>query len=220
MDGRSLGRETGEPRQLELVEDDSRLPWLEGDDGDEYAPPPPPSGIWLWSALALLMIAVVGGIGWWVVFAGQQPVEVAAEGELIRAPEGPYKVRPDDPGGELVAGTGDTSYRVAEGEAEAVRIAPAVGQSLMPGPAQAGGQLPAVAVVQVGAFASKEEAEAGWLRLVRTFPPLGEHNHRVMPGRADFGTVFRLQVLSPDAAAANALCAQLREAGLACQVKR
>ncbi|MDR2858363.1 MAG: SPOR domain-containing protein, partial [Novosphingobium sp.] len=43
--------------------------------------------------------------------------------------------------------------------------------------------------------------------------------HRVIEGRADIGTVYRLQAVPGDAAAAQALCARLKAAGLACQVK-
>jgi hypothetical protein len=43
--------------------------------------------------------------------------------------------------------------------------------------------------------------------------------HRVVQGSADIGTVYRLQAVAPDAAAANALCSQLKAAGIACQVK-
>jgi len=41
----------------------------------------------------------------------------------------------------------------------------------------------------------------------------------VLQGTADIGTVYRLQAVAPDAAAANALCATLKASGVACQVK-
>ena len=41
----------------------------------------------------------------------------------------------------------------------------------------------------------------------------------MIEGKADIGTVYRLQAIAADAAAARTLCGQLRSAGLACQVK-
>ncbi len=48
---------------------------------------------------------------------------------------------------------------------------------------------------------------------------LSGHAHRVIEGKADIGTVYRLQAVATDAGAARSLCAGLRAAGLACQVK-
>ena len=44
-------------------------------------------------------------------------------------------------------------------------------------------------------------------------------SHRVVAGSADNGTIYRLQAVAPDAAAANALCSKLKGAGLSCMVK-
>jgi hypothetical protein len=41
----------------------------------------------------------------------------------------------------------------------------------------------------------------------------------VVEGKADIGTVYRLQALAGDAAGATDLCARLKAAGVACQVK-
>jgi cell division protein FtsN len=74
--------------------------------------------------------------------------------------------------------------------------------------------------VQVGAFSSKEAAETGWGKLVgQAHGALSGVSHRVAAGTADNGTIYRLQAVAPDAAAAGALCGRLKSAGIACQVK-
>jgi hypothetical protein len=63
-------------------------------------------------------------------------------------------------------------------------------------------------------------AEAGWTKLTgQAGAVLSGVPHRVVEGAADNGTVYRLQAVAPDAAAANALCGKLKAAGIACQVK-
>jgi len=74
--------------------------------------------------------------------------------------------------------------------------------------------------VQVGAFSSKEAAEAGWVKVSgQANGALSGVSHRVIAGSADNGTIYRLQAVAPDAAAANALCGKLKGAGISCQVK-
>jgi hypothetical protein len=74
--------------------------------------------------------------------------------------------------------------------------------------------------VQVGAFSSHAAAEAAWSKLSAQYSALSGHGHRIIEGKADIGTVYRLQALvAGDAGAANALCGTLQGAGLHCQVK-
>ena len=74
--------------------------------------------------------------------------------------------------------------------------------------------------VQIGAFSSNAAAEAAWSKLSGNNAALKGLQHRVVEGKADIGTVYRLQAVSGDAAAANALCQRLQAGGLKCQVKR
>jgi cell division protein FtsN len=74
--------------------------------------------------------------------------------------------------------------------------------------------------VQIGAFSSSSSAEAAWSKLSGQHEALKGLNHRVVEGKADIGTVYRLQALAGDAGAANALCGRLQAGGLKCQVKR
>jgi hypothetical protein len=74
--------------------------------------------------------------------------------------------------------------------------------------------------VQIGAYTSLATAEAGWTRLSQQHDSvLSGIKHRVVEGKADIGTVYRLQALAGDASGANDLCARLKTAGVACQVK-
>ena len=73
-------------------------------------------------------------------------------------------------------------------------------------------------VVQVGAYTSQVTAEAGWNRLVKQSSVLSGVQHRIVEGKADIGTVYRLQALT-GAGGGTALCGKLHAEGLACQVK-
>ncbi len=168
--------------------------------------------------IGLLAIAlIVGGI-WWV--SRDRPDQaLVADGSTIPAPAGPYKTKPEDPGGKTFAGTGDTSFAVGEGQSREGRIA----ENNVPRPGvDTKGDAPATPSgvgVQVAAYSSRADAEAGWSRLVPQFPALSGVSHRVVEGQADIGTVYRLQAVAPNIAAANSLCTSLKAAGGACQVK-
>lgn len=227
--------------RLELGDDD-RLPWLESADdiGDEGVDSGRIVGFVLLALVALVMI--VGAV--WIASnrsAGPGP----ADGSTLRAEAEPYKVPPEEPGGKTFAGTGDTSFAVSEGETRSARIAGAdpapaaaaptasASAAARPGFTQAttatpapksAAATPAPAAagvgVQIGAYSSAADAEKGWTLLAGRNSVLSGLKHRVVEGRADIGTVFRLQAITADAAAANALCGKLKAAGQGCQVKR
>lgn len=113
----------------------------------------------------------------------------------------------------------------AVGAAGAAAKPPAAGAGAGTAPSAAAAPAAAVATtggigVQVGAYSSQAAAEAGWSRLSSSQASLKGLKHRVLEGRADIGTVYRLQAVATDVAAANALCASLKAGGVACQVKR
>lgn len=213
--------------QLALAGEDERLPWLESGE-DDVDPPGVDSGrIFGFVLLALLALAAfIGGI-WW--FGNRAPeAELVANGSTIEAPPGPYKEKPADPGGKRFEGTGNLAPAVGEGERREVQLAggaaprPSIDAPTTrpspgtPAPAPAARGVP----VQVGAYSSKADAEAGWQRLLAQTDKLAGVSHRVVQGQADIGTVFRLQAMAGDAASASRLCAALRGDGVACQVKR
>lgn len=202
---------------------DERLPWLES--GDDYEEPGVDTGrIVAFAAAGLLVIVLLLGTLWWFL-RGDSTAETVADGSTIEAPAEPYKTRPDNGGGQQVAGTGDRSFEVAEGREVEGRIA---GSGAKPeiDLAQAGesGKIVPVATggvgVQVGAYSSREAAEAGWSALIARLPPLEGRSHRVIEGAADSGTIFRLQAVAGSVAEADSLCRSLRAAGGDCQVKR
>lgn len=217
--------------------DEERLPWLESaDDVDFEEPAEGNSRMIGFGVLAVLLLAaLVGGI-YWITHRGAAPA--AADGSLIAASTEPYKVAPKDPGGKTFEGTGDASFKVSEGEKPVANLAgsaaPTPGSAPAPASASAAAPKPSASAaapaapaastsgvgVQVGAFSTNASAEAAWTKLTAAHAPLAGLSHRVIEGKADMATVFRLQAVAGDLAAANALCAKLQAGGLKCQVKR
>lgn len=224
------------PERLELGDDD-RLPWLESPDDivDEGVDSGRIIGFVLLALVALVMIV---GTVWYASNRASAPGP--ADGSTLRAEAGPYKVLPESPGGKTFEGTGDTSYAVSEGQTRSGRIegseaapapTPVPSPSATPAPKPGFAQVPppaaspsAAAVagvgVQIGAYSSAADAEKGWTVLSGRNSVLSGLKHRVVEGRADIGTVFRLQAVTADIASANDLCAKLKAAGQGCQVKR
>jgi hypothetical protein len=215
----------GEPletEQLALNDEDEKLPWLESSDDEEFEEE---ASDWGQTArLAILAVlalgAIVGGI-YWATHRNPDPA-LMADGTVVPADDKPYKEAPKDPGGKTFDGTGDTSFAVSEGQTRPGQIAgapapaPAVAK---PGAAPAAPAAGGVGV-QVGAFSSKDKAEAAWTQLgSKAGGTLSGVTHRVVQGTAEAGTVYRLQAVAPDAAAAQALCGKLKAAGISCQVK-
>ena len=207
--------------QLDLDDREEQLPWLEGDDEYEQSGVDT-ARIAAFAIIGLLVIGlVVGGI--WLATRPKTDPALLADGSTIPAPAGPYKEKPQDPGGKQFAGTGDTSFAVGEGKTREGQIA----EDEEPAPSidtQAASPISTPVLtkgvgVQVGAYQSKDAAESGWTKLVGQYDALSGLSHRVIEGQADIGKVFRLQAISGDRASANALCAKLKAAGGSCQVK-
>ena len=227
-----------ETERLALDDGNERLPWLESDDDDGDAGEANGGRILGLVLLGLIALAVIVGGIWWSNNRTPDPALVA-DGSTIRAPAGDYKEAPKDPGGKTFDGTGNTAFAVSEGQNRPAKLgetaAPAPGAAPKPGfelakpsPATTSSAAPARAaavaaaggpVVQVGAYSSRASAEAAWSRLAQQYSALSGQKHQVVEGTADIGTVFRLQALPGNTAAAQALCGRLKSAGLACQVK-
>lgn len=225
-----------ETEQLALTGQDERLPWLESPDDDDFAYDRHNTGGLIRLVLVglVLLAGIVGGI-WWLTHRTTQDA-VVADGSLVPAEPGPYKVPPTDPGGKQFAGTGDQAYVVLDGQSSAPQLAgseaapvpapatpapqPAASSSAKPSATASAEPAPRGVGVQVGAYSSKAAAEAGWTKLVaQSNGALSGVSHRVIAGTADIGTVYRLQAVAGDAAGANALCGRLKASGIACQVK-
>lgn len=240
FDGDMPADEGEGPPQLELGGEDVRLPWLEGDE-DEYEDEDGP-GIGQGLLLVLLGLvaigAIVGGLYW--VMRDRHDANLVANGGVISAPKQPYKTKPANPGGEVVAGTGDTSFAVAEGQSRPPQIDDkdetakpgfasvakaddtSAAKSAATAPASAAPAASAATTgigVQVGAYTNKADAEKGWNTLKSQYPALADMSHRVLQGQADIGTVYRLQAVPGSLAEAKTLCSGMRQAGMSCQVK-
>lgn len=242
----SFSDEPLETAQLDLEDDDERLPWLDSDDDfeDEGSDTGRVLGMVIMGLVALATI--VGGI-WWAT--NRTPDQaLVADGSTIAAPAAPYKEAPKDPGGKTFDGTGNTAFAVSEGQNRPAKLGEASSSAALPTPAATAAKpsidvgkpaaspspaavaikpataAPAAApvagpAVQVGAYSTRASAEAAWSRLTQRYTALSGVRHQTVEGKADIGTVFRLQALPGDASAAQSLCNRLKSAGLACQVK-
>ena len=123
------------------LDNDDRLPWLEAveEEGGESGP----------SALKLIVavligLAAIGGIVGGIFWMGNRDGAENGAPEVIAAAEGPYKVKPDSPGGMTVEGQGETAFDAAQGgtpnasiDTSAVAEAPVTAQPKAPAPAPA-----------------------------------------------------------------------------------
>lgn len=222
----------GQEAELALSGDDS-LPWLESDEYDPDEGAVDTARIVGFAAILLAILATAIGGVWW--YSNRMTAaEIVADGSTIEAPEGPYKERPEDAGGKTFAGTGNVAPAVGEGvagesvlaevEATTAPIIPAPDAAPRPSISTVGSENeptePQGVGVQVGAYGSRANAEAGWATLRRQTTLLNDVRYRIVRGQADIGTVYRLQAITSDLAAARELCNALKSDGLACQVKR
>jgi len=94
---------------LDLREED-RLPWLETVEPDEERGAPIGKTI----ALIVVGLAVLAAIIFGIY---KLQTRATADGQLIAAQEGDYKVKPDEPGGLKVKGEGDAAIATSAGKA-------------------------------------------------------------------------------------------------------
>jgi hypothetical protein len=207
--------------QLTLADDDDHLPWLESE--DDYVEPGLDTRIIAIAVAGLLAVLALVALIWWVL-RDRPDSQIQPDGSLIEAPDEPYRTRPDDPGGSEVAGTGDVSFEVGEGQSVEGQIAseapaPSIDIDAQDDAQDKQPQASSGVGVQVGAYSTQSAAQAGWSELSRRFEVLHGVGHRVVEGTVDSGTIYRLQAIASDKAAADALCRSIRQAGGDCQVK-
>jgi hypothetical protein len=213
---------------------DDQLPWLQAVE-DEQEPAGISAGRML-SALMLVLaaVAIVGAVFFWL---GRR--EAAGEGppELIAAPPGPYKVKPEDPGGLDVAGESETAFQTSAGEDRDSRIdlnalpeepmaKPTAEEPKKIPPNELREPLPpegtpAVVktggngtVIQLGAFQNGAQAERAWSALSARFPAIAAMNKMVIP----FSGGVRLRAGAASPTEAKAACQALKAAGENCFV--
>jgi hypothetical protein len=239
--------ELNEPEgELDLADTDS-LPWLESDDEDESASGLDTRQILGFAGgLLVLLGAVVGGV--WFISNRAVQDDAVADGSVIEAPAGPIKERPEDPGGKEFAGTGNVAPVVGEGGTRPAVVASGETPPL-PGPdgslptatkpvpikptsaaspaakpsietvAPASAPTTAGVGVQLAAYGTRARAEQGWSDITRRTDALTGVKYRIVEGKVDIGTVYRLQAVTGSRAEAERLCAALKADGLDCQIK-
>lgn len=220
-------------------DDDDRLPWLEAveEEGGEGGPSP------LKLIVAVLIgLVAIGGIVGGIFWMGNRDGGANRPPEAIAAPEGPYKVKPDSPGGMAVEGQGATAFDAAQGgnpngsiDTSAVTEAPVTarpkGQApaekeppLLKAPPPSNAPAPKAATpaatppaggatVQLGAFPTAASAEKAWKALSGRFAYLAPLSHNVISANVSGRTWYRLRASGPGAAN---VCGRLRVAGENC----
>jgi hypothetical protein len=209
--------------------DEDRLPWLEAVEEDDEESGPSLAKLVAAIVIGLVAIGIIVGGLFWLGNRGQP----GANGELIAAPEGEYKIVPPEKGGMNVQGEGDTAYAASEGaqpkgnlnvdavpETPVTRAPPAPRPATPPQPRPAPAR-PAPAppasgpTVQLGAFSSQAGANAAWTALSARFRYLAPLSHNVVPTQIGGRTLYRLRA---SGAGAGDVCRRLRAAGEACSV--
>lgn len=213
---------------------DEQLPWLQPvDDEDE------PRGLSARKMLAalffvLLAAAIVAGSFFWL---GRRDASVSGTPELIRAPAGPYKVKPPNPGGLDISSESETAFETSAGEDRNSQLdASKLPAAALPKPADDKAKTATAAetpkptapekpeepkatggtgsVIQLGAFANRAQAERAWTVLSARFPNIAAMNKMIVP----FSGGIRLRAGADSAANAKQACDTLKAAGENCFV--
>ena len=213
--------------------DDGQLPWLQAvEDEDE---PRGVSARKMLAALGLVVIAVllVAATFFWL---GRRDSAVSGPPELIKAPPGPYKVKPPNPGGLDIQGESETAFETSAGQdtdaqldlskmPEApvakppkqqpqVALPPAAETKSAPKAEPAPPNVPHGSIIQLGAFANQAQAERAWTALSSRFPSIGSMGKLIVP----FPGGIRLRATATSAAEAKQACQTLKAAGENCFV--
>ena len=214
---------------------DEALPWLEGvEDEDE---PPAVSGRKMLAALLLVLlgVAIVAGTLFWI---GRQD-HGSGPPQLIKAEPGPYKVRPDEPGGLDVAGDSGTAYATGAGEDSDAQLDTSklsevpdaadeqpktlppneTKEPVAPEPPKAEPQPAAPSgakgtIIQLGAYGSTGKAETAWRLLSGRFPEVARLSKMVV----QYSNGYRLRAAAGSPAEAQAACRAVTAGGENCFV--
>ena len=212
------------------LDDPNRLPWLETADGHEYDDTASPFKLaFMLLAGLVLLAAIIGAIYW---LQRNQIGGANGNGQLIAAPAGAYKVKPQDAGGKRFEGEGDSAFAASEGTktgatlvpaAKTAPIAPPAAMASAPAaaPAPSAAAPASTVMVQLGAFGDSAKADAAWAALNKRFGFLAGMNRKIAETNVEGGRkVFRLQAVTANSSEAQQLCAKLKVAGENCLIVR
>ena len=216
------------------AQDGEALPWLEAVD-DEDQPRNVSAGKMMAAlAMVLLGVAIIAGTSFYLgrEQGGSGPPE------LIAAPEGPYKVKPVDPGGLDVSGESGTAFATGAGEDQDAQLDVSRMDEPPPPPPPAEGETPAPkpkpevkkpepvtvqvtsgaagSTVQLGAYGSTAKAETAWKMLSSRFPAVAALSKQIVP----YNGGYRLRGVAGSPAAAKDACAAVTAGGENCFVVR
>ena len=224
--------------------DERHPPWLEAVDDDDRAPALSARKMLAAVVTVLLAAALIASTLFWL--GRQQGSSGSGPPQLISALPGPYKVKPNDPGGLDVAGESGTSFATGAGEEtdaeldldaapeEAMaRPAPvpkaspaaevpvdgaAVAVAEVEAPAAPSG--PSGSTIQLGAYVNQAQAEGAWTALSTRFPTIAGFGKIVVPYKTGGSSGYRLRAGAGTPAAAVQACRALKVAGENCFVVR
>jgi SPOR domain len=211
---------------------EEQLPWLAPvEDEDE------PRGISARRMLIALVVVILAGliIAGTFFWLGRRDTVVNGPPELIKAPPGPYKVKPSNPGGLDITGESQTAFETGAGEdknsqldlnklpetplakppkaepkaAPAAETSTPATETPASPPTGASGS-----VVQLGAFANQAQAERAWTALSTRFPSVAALNKMIVP----FSGGIRLRAGAGSPTEAKQVCQTLKAAGENCFV--
>lgn len=212
------------------LNDPDRLPWLETADGYEYDDRASPLRIAVMLLSGLFLLAAIIGAVYWLQH--NQIGGANGNGQLIAAPAGAYKIKPQDAGGKRFEGEGDSAFAASEGTktgatlvpaAKIAAAAPPAAMASAPAAAPAPSAAPSVGavLVQLGAFGDSAKADAAWAALNKRFGFLAGMNRKIAETNVEGGRkVFRLQAVTANSSEAQQLCAKLKVAGENCLIVR
>jgi hypothetical protein len=212
------------------LDDPNRLPWLETADGYEYDDSASPLRIAVMLLAGLVLLAaIVGGVYW---LQRNQIGGANGNGQLIAAPAGAYKVKPQDAGGKRFEGEGDSAFAASEGTKTGATLVPAaktaatappaaIASAPVAAPANIAAAPASTVIVQLGAFGDSAKADAAWAALNKRFGFLAGMNRKIAETNVEGGRkVFRLQAVTANSSEAQQLCAKLKVAGENCLIVR
>ena len=218
--------------------DEESLPWLEEVEDEDARGGI--SGRKMLTGL-LLVVAVAAAVAAVFFWLGRQDLAPGGAPELIRAPDAPYKVKPEDPGGLDVAGDSQTTFETSAGqdidsrldierqpeappESPPQRIPPNETKEPVPAePAQPPPSQPSGtpgSVIQLGAYGNTAQAERAWTALSTRFGALSALTKVVVPYSSGGSRGYRLRAAAASPDEARQVCQTLQEAGESCFIVR